>query len=89
MDESLVPDATEERPPVAAEERAQELVDRLGPEATRALVLTAVRQFLADDQREVWRRRRERVIHVLNVVEHHLDYDLRVRGLADDRPRSP
>jgi hypothetical protein len=87
MDDSFVPDVTEERPQVATEERAQELVDRLGPDATRALVTTAVRQFLADNQREVWRRRRERILHVLTVVEHQLDYDLRARGLAGDRSR--
>jgi hypothetical protein len=35
----------------------------------------------------VWRRRRERLLQYLNVVEYNLDYDLRARGLADKRTR--
>ena len=82
MDERFLPGATEPTAMLPVE-AALELVDRIGPDASRTLILTAVRQFLEADRREVWRRRRERMIHFLNVVEYNLDYDLRARGLAD------
>ncbi|GIW10523.1 MAG: hypothetical protein K6U89_08750 [Chloroflexi bacterium] len=82
MDERFLPDAAEPTVMLPVE-AALELVDRIGPDASRTLILTAVRQFLEADRREVWRRRRERMVHFLNVVEYNLDYDLRTRGLAD------
>ncbi|GIW06037.1 MAG: hypothetical protein KatS3mg060_0842 [Dehalococcoidia bacterium] len=87
MDEMFVPDVTKEVPAVTEEERSVELADRLGPDATRTLIAAVVRDMLADEQREVWRRRRERLLQYLNVVEYNLDYDLRARGLADKRTR--
>ncbi|MFN8532949.1 MAG: hypothetical protein U0556_05340 [Dehalococcoidia bacterium] len=82
MDEMFVPEATEEAPAAQPPESALELVDRIGPEESRTLLTAAVREFLVEDQREVWRRRRERLIHFLNILDYNLDYDLRVRGLA-------
>ncbi|MCS6803120.1 MAG: hypothetical protein RMM58_13905 [Chloroflexota bacterium] len=87
MEERFLPEVTGEQAAVRGEAEPLELADRLGPEATRTLVATIVRQFLADDQREVWRRRRERLLHFLNVVEQNLDYDLRARGLVDTAVR--
>ena len=87
MDEVSLPDVTNGKLPVIGEDHPLELADRLGPDETRTLVTTVVRTLLAEDQREVWRRRRERLLHFLNLIEHNLDYDLRVRGLASENRR--
>lgn len=59
-----------------------ELADRLTSEEARSRVADAVQMFLLEEQREVWRRRRDRMLHQLGVIEYNLDYDLRVRGIA-------
>jgi hypothetical protein len=87
MDERFLPDAAQAGHPAAGAEQVLELADRLGPDQTRSLISAVVRDLLADDQREVWRRRRERFLHFLNVVEYNLDYDLRVRGLGGEDAR--
>jgi hypothetical protein len=80
MDEPLSPKTIDELPTAADEQ--MELADRIGPEEARVIVRATVNELLADDRREVWRRRREKMIHFLNAVEVNLDYDLRIRGIA-------
>ena len=55
-----------------------EFVDRVGPLKARHIVIVAVQAHCADVQREVWRRRRERLLRYLDILEHHVDYDLAV-----------
>lgn len=54
-----------------------ELVDQIGQKEARRLIAEAVDQFAATSRDEIWRRRRDKVLHLLNVVEHNLDYDLK------------
>lgn len=57
-----------------------EWVDVHRPELVRAAIELVMRDQLADVRVEVWRRRRERMLTYLHIVEGRLDYDLGERG---------
>lgn len=59
-----------------------ETVDSLGPEKTKELVSATVSEMLDEERREVWRRRRDQMLHYITVLERNLDYDLAVRNIA-------
>ena len=59
-----------------------EAADRLGPDAAREVISQAVVRFLEEERREIWRRRRGWMLHLIRAIELNLDYDLQVRGIA-------
>lgn len=61
-----------------------EWVDIHRPELVRAAIELVMRDQLADVRVEVWRRRRERMLTYLHLVEGNLDYDLAER--AGEKP---
>ena len=56
--------------------------DSLGPEKSKELVDAAVSEMLDDERREVWRRRRDQMMHYISVLERNLDYDLTARNIT-------
>jgi hypothetical protein len=67
---------------VETDPNRREAIDRLGPEASGEAISQAIATFMGDEQREIWRRRRETLLHRIRVLENNLDYDLRARGIA-------
>lgn len=66
-------------PPEPAPDDPLEFVDQHRPELVRQAIEAAM--AMAGDVRvEVWRRRRERMLTYLHIVEGRLDYDLGERG---------
>lgn len=57
-----------------------EWADQYRPELVRRAIDDAVSGYLADVRVEVWRRRRERMLTYLHIVEGNLDYDLGEQG---------
>lgn len=53
-----------------------ELVDQLGPEEARRLINEAIDSFAAASRQESWSRRKDRMLHLTNVLERNLDYDI-------------
>lgn len=53
-----------------------ELVDQLGPEEARRLINEAIESFAAASRQESWNRRKSRMLHLTNVLERNLDYDI-------------
>lgn len=53
-----------------------EFVDRYSPDDVRKIIHEAVEQFAHDSQRESWNRRRNRILHLANVLERNLDTDI-------------
>lgn len=66
-------------PPEPAPDDPLEFVDQHRPELVRQAIEAAM--AMAGDMRaDVWRRRRERMLTYLHIVEGNLDYDLGEQG---------
>lgn len=56
-----------------------EFADRYRPELVRRAIDDAVSGYLADVRVDVWRRRRERMLLYLRLIESNLDYEISQR----------
>ena len=53
-----------------------ELIDQLGPEEARRLINEAIDSFASVSRQESWNRRKSKMLHMTNVLERNLDYDI-------------
>ena len=78
MERNITPreDQATEQVPVLKSGPTSEYVDRYTPDDVRKAVAEAVEQFASESQRDSWGRRRQRILHLVNVLERNLDTDI-------------